>query len=191
MRCIFITTALLIAPLVAVGAESPASSPAEEARTLTLQFVQQLKPQLKKAINERGPAGAIEVCATIAPAIAAELGRQSGWDIRRVSLRPRNVDRAEPDPWEQKVLYEFNRRQIDGEDAQNIFFGEEVDGRYRFMQAQGVEPLCLVCHGKGLRDDVQAALKKHYPEDWATGYSLGEVRGAISVSKPLQPPPAP
>jgi hypothetical protein len=50
------------------------------------------------------------------------------------------------------------------------------------MQAQGVEPLCLVCHGKGLSDEVKATLEEYYPDDLATGYSLGQVRGAISVS---------
>lgn len=190
MRTIFISTALLLAPVAALAAEPVAKTPGQQAQELTRQFVERLKPQLKKAINERGPAYAIGVCAKIAPAIADELSLESGWDIRRVSLRARNAGRAVPDPWEQNVLYEFNRRQADGEDAEDIFFGEEVDGRYRFMQAQGVEPLCLVCHGKGLSDDVQAELNRYYPEDWATGYSLGEVRGAISVSKQFTPAPA-
>ena len=53
------------------------------------------------------------------------------------------------------------------------------------MQAQAVEPLCLVCHGKGLSDEVQDALEQYYPDDTATGYSLGQVRGAISLSRDM------
>ena len=80
---------------------------------------------------------------------------------------------------------DFNRRQAEGELPARIAFGEVVDGQYRFMQAQGVEPLCLLCHGKGISDATQAALDKYYPDDQATGYSLDQVRGAISLSRPL------
>ena len=82
-------------------------------------------------------------------------------------------------------MFEFNRRQAEGEDAADIYFGEVVNGQYRYMQAQGVEPLCLLCHGKGLSDEVGTTLDQYYPDDWATGYSLGQVRGAISLSKKL------
>ena len=53
------------------------------------------------------------------------------------------------------------------------------------MQAQGVEPVCLVCHGQDLAPEVRATLEQYYPDDWATGYSLGQVRGAISLSKKM------
>jgi hypothetical protein len=136
-------------------------------------------------MNKGGPRYAIEVCARVAPAIADSLTAESGWLVKRVSLKSRNASRAEPDKWEQNVLFEFNRRQAEGEDAADISFGEVVNGQYRYMQAQGVEPLCLLCHGKGLSDEVETTLDQYYPDDWATGYSLGQVRGAISLSKTL------
>jgi hypothetical protein len=55
----------------------------------------------------------------------------------------------------------------------------------RYMQAQGVGTICLTCHGEDLSGPVRATLEKYYPDDWATGYSLGQVRGAISLSKEL------
>ena len=51
------------------------------------------------------------------------------------------------------------------------------------MQAQGVEPVCLLCHGSKLDGAVTQALQAYYPDDTATGYTLGQVRGAISLSK--------
>ena len=180
---------LCAAALVATGgvalADETAPTPEQEARALAGQFVSRLKPQLKKAMNEGGPGVAIAVCAEPAPAIADDLSAESGWTVKRVSLRTRNSSRAQPDEWEQAVLYEFNRRQAEGELPARIAFGEVVDGQYRFMQAQGVEPLCLLCHGKGISDATQAALDKYYPDDQATGYSLDQVRGAISLSRPL------
>jgi hypothetical protein len=169
----------------ALGADDTTATPGPEAAALAAEFVGLLKPQLKQALTEGGPTHAIAVCADIAPGIADSLSAQSGWLVRRVSLKSRNASRAVPDSWERKVLLEFDRRQAAGEQPAELHFGEVVNGQYRYMQAQVVEPVCLVCHGKGLSDEVQATLKEYYPDDWATGYSLGEVRGAISLSEKL------
>jgi hypothetical protein len=169
----------------ALAAEPGADTPDKQARELAQQFVGLLKPQLKQAMADGGATRAIAVCADKAPAIADSLSTKSGWTVKRVSLKSRNASRAVPDGWERRVLLEFDRRQAAGENAADIDFGEVVGGQYRYMQAQGVEPLCLVCHGKGLADDVQETLRQYYPDDWATGYSLGQVRGAISLSKTL------
>ena len=51
--------------------------------------------------------------------------------------------------------------------------------------AQPVQPVCLTCHGKRLAGDVRTAIAEHYPDDRATGYALGDVRGAIYLRKAL------
>lgn len=179
---------LTLLPLLAGWARADAPSTTEltkQAREISQQFVGRLKPQLKRALAEGGPEHAISVCADIAPTIADSLSAESGWSVRRVSLKSRNASRAVPDKWEQSMLVEFDRRQLSGMEAADINVAEVVGEQFRYMQAQGVEPVCLLCHGKGLSDAVQAALEEYYPDDWATGYSLGEVRGAISLSKGL------
>ncbi len=185
MRRLVLAFVLGASGATALGADATTGAPGPEAAALAAEFVGLLKPQLKQALAEGGPTHAIAVCADIAPGIADSLSAQSGWMVRRVSLKSRNASRAVPDSWERKVLLEFDRRQAAGEQAAELHFGEAVNGQYRYMQAQVVEPVCLVCHGKGLSDEVQATLKEYYPDDWATGYSLGEVRGAISLSAPL------
>ena len=157
----------------------------QEARELVKEFVGQLKPQLKKAMQEGGPTLAIESCATIAPAIADALTAQTGWEVRRVSLKTRNASRAEPDDWERSVLIQFDQRRAAGELPPSINFGETQGGYYRYMQAQGVEPVCLVCHGEQLSAPVKKILDDYYPNELATGYSLGQLRGAISLSRLL------
>lgn len=152
-----------------------------EAKALVQQFVGQLKPQLQQAIAEGGPGRATAVCANIAPALMDELSASSGWSVRRVSLQPRNTERAIADTWEREVLERFSAQQVAGAPAQTLNYGRKVEGQYRYMQAQGVEPVCLMCHGTDLSEPVQQALADYYPEDSATGYSLGEVRGAISL----------
>lgn len=153
-----------------------------EARKIVQQFVGRLKPTLKQAMAEGGPSHAIKVCADEAPAIASELSQQSAWTVKRVSLKQRNQSMATPDQWEREQLEEFDRRQAAGEAPADINTAELVDNRFRYMQAQGVEPLCLACHGKNLAPAVEAALDQFYPNDEASGYSLGEVRGGISLT---------
>lgn len=149
------------------------------------EFVGLMKPQLQQALAEGGPVNAIAVCADIAPRIADSLSAQSGWTVKRVSLRARNASRAVPDSWEKAVLLEFDQRRAAGENPVDLRHGEVVGRQYRYMQAQVVEPVCLVCHGQGLAGDVTQVLRDYYPDDSATGYTLGDVRGAISVSRTL------
>ncbi|MEE4144627.1 MAG: DUF3365 domain-containing protein [Halieaceae bacterium] len=182
MRTVIFMAILAAGCAVAVGAETAPDTRREQAAALAGEFIGLLKPQLKQALAEGGPTHAIAVCADVAPAIADSLSAESGWTVKRVSLKSRNASRAVPDAWERDVLLALERRQAAGEAPQDLHFGEVVNGQYRYMQAQVVEPVCLVCHGKGLADEVRETLQEYYPDDWATGYSLGEVRGAISLS---------
>ena len=61
------------------------------AQQLASQFVGTLKPLLKKQLTENGPVAAIKVCQLEAPAITQQLAEQSGWEVKRVSLKPRNA----------------------------------------------------------------------------------------------------
>lgn len=172
----------MLVPLA--SADGGQAAKESEAKALISKFVSQMKPLLKSSIAERGPADAIDVCAVEAPLLADTIASESGWQVSRVSARPRNSSRGVPDAWERQVLETFDARQTAGELPNTINFGELVDGEYRYMQAQGVEPVCLLCHGETISTDVLEALQRHYPDDSATGYSVGEIRGAISLSKP-------
>lgn len=64
-----------------------------------------------------------------------------------------------------------------------------VDGKpvYRYLKALPTQDLCVQCHGTTdkVPAGVQARLKELYPEDKATGFSVGAIRGAITIRKPL------
>ena len=156
-----------------------------EAVGIVKQFGGTLKPELKKALEEGGPAHAISVCSEKAPQIASKLSEETGWSVRRVSLKERNADKATPDAWERAVLEKFDERQAAGEAAMLMAYSEVVDGQYRFMKAQGVEKVCMNCHAAEIKPETEAALKEYYPNDKARGYTMGQVRGAFSLSKPL------
>lgn len=151
---------------------------------LVVRFGGQLKPALLEAMSAGGPVQAVEVCAEKAPAISQALSKESGWEITRVSLKARNPN-AVPDPFERQVLKDFKTRREAGEKAQQLRYSTVVDGQFRYMQAQLTEGLCLNCHGTQIEPDVTDMIAAKYPDDQATGFRLGDVRGAISLTLPL------
>jgi len=157
----------------------------KEAVSIVQRFGGSLKPELKKAMQAGGPVNAISVCAEKAPAIAQGLRDDTGWYVNRVSLKARNNQTAIPDAWEKKVLEQFDQRQANGETAEKMAFSEIVDGKFRFMKAQGVEPVCMSCHAAEIEPETEAALREKYPLDKARGYSLGQIRGAFSLARDL------
>lgn len=163
----------------------------QQTRAPAVDLLQQLGAQLKAALAEGGPPGAVSVCRTIAPELAGKLSRESGWKVARVSLKTRNPLLGSPDEWEQNVLAEFDRRAAAGEKPETLEFAEVVNEPaaryYRYMKAIPVAPLCITCHGskEQLSPQLQEQLAKDYPHDQAIGYSTGQIRGAVSVKRPL------
>ena len=147
--------------------------------------------ELKKEITANGPDAAVKVCKNIGPELAAKLSIEKGWRVTRVSLKTRNPLLGTPDTWEQHALKEFDARAASGEALDKMEFSESVNepgGRYfRYVKALPVQPLCLSCHGgeEQIPASVKGALVEQYPHDRATGYTIGQVRGAISVKRPL------
>lgn len=176
---------------VAVTAQGDADTMTAESRAIAAQLQAALAPQLKQAIAAGGPAGAIGVCKSIGTEVARALSEKHGAKVSRVSLRPRNPLLGPADAWEQQALLEFERRAAAGEKPEALERGEIVQepaGVYfRYAKALPVMPLCLNCHGaaEALAPGVGERLAAEYPRDRATGYSLGQIRGAVTLKRPL------
>jgi hypothetical protein len=56
-----------------------------------------------------------------------------------------------------------------------------------YAKAIPVQAMCVTCHGTA--SDIPATLaekiRAEYPQDQATGYSVGKLRGAAVISRPL------
>ncbi len=181
---VFLGLPLLLSLQILPAADADKDQLKQEAIDIVKKFGGSLKPELEKAIQTGGPAHAITVCAEKAPSIAQRLSRDSGWMVKRVSLKARS-ETALPDAWEKMVLEQFDQRQASGESAAQMAYAEVVDGSFRFMKAQGVEAVCLNCHAAEIKPEVEAALRQQYPNDRARGYTLGQIRGAFSLSRDL------
>jgi len=163
---------------------------AAASRAAVKEFAASLQLELGAAIKAGGPVNAIEVCNTKAPAIAADISKKQGWKVARTSLKVRNPKNA-PDAWEAKVLKEFEARKAKGEDPTQIEYSEMIMGKgkheYRYMKAIAIpaNAPCLTCHGEKIEAAVDAKLKALYPQDQATGYKQGDLRGAFSITQPM------
>lgn len=155
----------------------------ESSRAIAAEFQQTLGGELKSALAEHGPVHAIEVCADVAPAIAREASAASGAGVGRTALRVRNPDNA-PDAGARAVLEDFRERVAGGAAMPVEHFEAHDDGSARYMRAIVMQPLCVTCHGEPLAGDVAEALAAHYPDDAATGFEVGELRGAFVIDWP-------
>ena len=189
MKFKMITVAILSASVLtmssAMASESTAPT-AEEARGLVKMFGGELKPALQKSMKAGGPVASVEFCHSKAPEIAQSVAEKSGWNVNRVSLKPRGAT-AQPDAWETAVLERFEAEKAAGKDVKTMEFSEVVHdagkSTFRYMKPLGTAEVCLVCHGTNVTEPVRAAIAKYYPEDEAMGYKKGDIRGAFSFSK--------
>ena len=157
-----------------------------ESKQSIKQYATQLKAKLQEGMKAGGPANAIQVCNTAAEEISRQVSAKQGWKITRTSLKVRNSNNK-PDVWETKVLHDFEQRMKQGEAIEKLEFSEIIrkDSQpvFRYMKAIPTQGICLSCHGDKLSPDVTEKLRELYPEDQATGFKMGDIRGAFSITR--------
>lgn len=185
MKKLLIFSAACLATFLVPVAQANDSPALTEAREVAKKLPPKLMVALQAAMAKSGPEGAIPVCKEMAPQMAADISKESGWVVKRVSLKARNESQATPDAWEKAALEDFDKRAAAGESAAQLEKGEVVGQEFRYVKALPTQTACLACHGSQdqLTAGVKAALKQLYPNDLATGYTVGQLRGAMSVRK--------
>lgn len=132
--------------------------------------------ELSTAMGEGGPEAAIDVCATRAPAIAAEVSAERGVKIGRTSFKLRNPTNTPP-VWADLAL--------DERQEEPMFFADR-SGRLGTLSPIRLSASCLQCHGSS--DDIapttRVAISRRYEEDQATGFAEGDLRGWFWVEVP-------
>jgi hypothetical protein len=170
-----------------VAPVEPPTEALDQAKAAASALGGELMKTLLRELSEGGPVQAVRVCAEVAPSIAAKHSRD-GIQVGRVSSRLRNPANA-PDAWEERQLNTLASLKSQGDMPEEVAEVVEEDGqrRLRYLRPISVMPPCLKCHGDRAKIDPQVVelLEERYPDDQATGYSVGDLRGAISVSVDL------
>lgn len=154
------------------------SAPVIDYRVPGAQLLVPFKADLKIALvtgMKTGPVEAISACSVEAPRIAEGLS-VDGVVMGRSSHKLRNPENAARD-WVAPVieLYLEDREQ---QVATVTPLGED---RYGYVEPIRIQPMCLACHGEVLQPDIAERIREHYPEDQATGFKEGDLRGVFWV----------
>lgn len=187
---VFLLSAVISAMTVPAQANSGIEDRAAASRATVQEFFGALKGELVAGLKTGGPVNAIGTCNEKAPGIAKQVSTAKGWNVARTSLKLRNPKNA-PDAWERAVLIKFDDRRAAGEDPAKMEHFEvvEKDGKkvFRYMKAIPTAPKpCLACHGEKITPEVEAKLSELYPDDVARGYKAGDIRGAFTITQPME-----
>lgn len=156
----------------------------DQARAAATTLGADLMGMLTQELARGGPPAAIAVCADSAQARTRQ-HQQAGIAVRRVGTRVRNALNT-PDSLESAILAAFQADLVAGGLPADTVVMERLPGgqsRLRYLRPIRVQEPCLTCHGpeNGIPAPVRSMLAERYPGDRATGYAVGDLRGAISV----------
>jgi len=124
-----------------------------------------------------GPANAIAVCQREAGALAEEVGRAHNVKIGRTGVRLRNQRNQAPawaGEWIEQGVAEPQFAVLSNQQAAALL-------------PIKLQPQCVMCHGPAdqILPEVKSALVDRYPQDQATGFEIGELRGWFWIELPL------
>ena len=150
-----------------------------------VKYIKMLGGALKKEVKAKmkeDPTGTLAMgfCSTKAKEITSDVNEKlpDYASVRRTALRVRN-EANKPDATDEKVMKAYEEaiaaKKFDPKDIRVV----ETKDAYRVYKPLVTKKMCLTCHGKNISDDIKAVIKKVYPNDKATGYKEGDLRGVI------------
>ncbi len=155
--------------------------------SITQEAQVQLTAQLQQAIASNGPVGAIDFCKVNALPILQFVESKYAVTLRRASVQPRNpadTPNAEELPLLEAYAYNAENNISSDPSIQKIEQGEVLLYTKPILLTNA---LCLSCHGDPKKDiaaETSAKLKELYPQDLATGYAEGDLRGMWALRLP-------
>lgn len=168
--------------VLATGAEPPAGAapqtpfPAETARAEQAmnELQRALLARLTAAMSAGGPAAAVDVCRTEARTIADTVAKTQGLELGRTSHRLRNPANAAR-PWARAAVESADGAKAAAEGLRVFDLGDRVG----VLRPIGTADACTRCHGAPdeVKKNLGGALAAAYPQDRATGFAPGDLRG--------------
>ncbi len=148
---------------------------------------QRLSARLQEEMRKGGPVRALGVCRDEAQALTAETARVQGIQVGRASHRLRNPGNVAP-PWAARFVEAGAGKKAASVQAVVVDLGDRVG----VLRPLPTALPCTQCHGRAERmsPDVRDFLATSYPQDRATGFEEGDLRGFIWAEAPVGPTPA-
>lgn len=151
--------------------------------SISLEAQKALMTKLINAINESGVDYAASFCSVHAISLTDSISEKFNCAIQRVAERNRNPANKLTTREDLTAFSIFSdavgQKQIP---SATVFDSEKVAVYYKPILL--AMPDCLKCHGKEGELDASALaiISKNYPDDKATGFSLGDLRGMWKIT---------
>ncbi|WP_296622341.1 DUF3365 domain-containing protein [Marivirga sp.] len=139
--------------------------------------------KISEKYAEGGYEAAAEFCSMNAYPLTDSLAKEYKVFLKRVSNKYRNPNNASSD-LEKQVLEAYKYSVEHGDDiGANVQFIRPGDTILYNKPIRIPSELCLNCHGSPsqISEEVHSILKEEYPNDKATGYKVGDLRGMWSL----------
>jgi len=142
-------------------------------------LIKTLGKEMKSYMKNGDIKGAVEFCSGNAYILTDEVSKKLGKNIsvKRISTKYRNPANK-PTKTEAKMLFML-------ENNKSPLLTRVSNHEYKFYKPLRIgKPVCLKCHGKGfdMPEIARKTIHNLYPNDKATGYEFGDLRGAIVVT---------
>lgn len=181
-----ILLSLLILGLSLNAQDADKNNTVQTGEKVSAALVQKLGGELKSHMAKNGPVAALGFCSSQAIALTKEVSDTTHYKVKRVTLLDRNPqNRANAE--ESLILSTWQNKLKEGQmlPAYEIHSDGDLDRFYKPIMINN--EACLKCHGAvDPQSELGRAIKAAYPNDRATGYKMGDLRGMIVVDIPSQ-----
>lgn len=178
-----------VAPIAPLSAEIR-SAAVQRGKAIVAETFSLLSFNLQSAIQQGGVSNALPFCSLAASPLTAGMAGKHGVTIRRFTHKARNPA-GQADAAELAILQQFEAA-LPAATATNppppLVTNFTANAATFFAPIVLNNELCLKCHGepgKDIATDNVALIRQLYPQDQATGFKLGDLRGAWRIDIPL------
>ena len=140
------------------------------------------KSNIETVASKDGLTGVVDFCHDNAKKLADSLGKVHNVVIKRTSHKLRNA-KSEPDADSKAVLENYLKLQEEHQTIEPVV-KKDAEGYVHFYAPIKLKKECLKCHGapeQDVNEQILKLIKSKYPNDAATGFKEGELRGIWDI----------
>ena len=152
-------------------------------KEIVLASANHLGGQLVEVMNEGGVVQAVPFCNMMAIHLTNEMSEKYNATIKRTSSKLRNMNNK-PNGDEAKILL-FYKNLLDTNKQPIPIVELDKSGNPHFYSPILLQQKCLACHGDigvNVTHKTDSIIKSYYPDDLATGFEEGDLRGIWSIT---------
>lgn len=152
-------------------------------KEIAQETMKELAGNLMKQMQLGGTKVAVPFCNVAAYPLTNKIANKYDVSIKRTSLKIRNP-KNNPNKEEKKILKKY-LTSLKQKEKLTPVIQKENDKKVHFYAPIILQKKCLACHGtvgKEVTKQTDSIIKSYYPNDRATGFKVGDLRGIWSIT---------